>query len=217
MDNGRRRVGFIALAFIMMLLLLSISYEAYQNIFFYLVIAYFIIFSLFLKPPSRVPQKSSDKTSWSAFDRKENVSQAESENEEEYDFFDEDRSASIESNLQSMFKELNLYEDLSKREAPLTKEKSETYDKEWASELREGALENAPSAGPKRKDWGTILYERINSNAKKGSQAPSKAPLEEDEFRYASDYLKKEEKVDIDPWKALRSSIKINRKDIEET
>lgn len=182
MERTKKLIGLAAMAFLSVLIATSIYYGAYQNLFFYLFIGYIIFSSLFLRPKRKertAPQKREKE--WSSFEIDE-PKELPTSNE-----------LNMEEEISKAFKELYTGEKMEVEEVPTFSDgPSDRYNEEEKQK-------------PLVKDWGTILFEKINKSARKVPKTKY------DENEYEDVYsLKKEEPV-VDPWELFKQSFKIRR------
>lgn len=171
MDAKRRVIALLAILIVTGIFMLMAFYGYYQNLFFLLIIIYFIISSIFFNPNKRkkkVPAKK-DREGWGSFD------------------LGEDKKTTPVQEKPKDFAELFFGErEIMQSPKAAPKEKiSENYS----------GFEDIEHMAKKTitKDWGTMLYERIQTNASNNKKITAKDF--EDEDYYGGDYKSKETKL----------------------
>jgi len=172
MDAKRRIIALLAILVVTGIFMSMAFYGYYQNFVFFAIIIYFIISSVFFNPKRRnkdVPTKKDDSKSWSSFDQVE------------------DEKATPAQERPNTFAEVFFgeRENMQTPQANAEKKKSDNYS---------GFDDNDHMTNGKTmtKDWGTILYERIRSNATKNDKII--AEFSDDEDYYGGDYNTEEPK-----------------------
>jgi len=183
MPFQKRTVGLLIVSFMLLMTMISLYYGNFQNLFFVFLLMY-LMSSLFLKPRrerQRVPEGKKD--SWSSFDIED-----EDMPDMQEDAAEDEASRFLRELYYGKGEETPAYVDGGERDRSATERDEGTYAK------------------TKMKDWGTILYEKINESSKKTKR------VEKAEDNYEGEYIKRAEK-EVDPWELFKSSFKLNRQE----